>query len=165
MSPTTGWENFFVAEAGAAAALSGLVFVAVSISLRTILGSPHLRARATETLLTFLSVLAITTCGLVPDQGPATLGAEIGASGALLWVLAVRRHVRAHRDPNLEADARRWLWIRVLGAQASSLPFVAAGVLLLTGHDRGLLWVAPGTLASFAAGAFNAWVLLVEIQR
>jgi hypothetical protein len=29
MSSIHGWDNFFVAEAGAAAALSGLVFVAV----------------------------------------------------------------------------------------------------------------------------------------
>jgi modulator of FtsH protease len=162
---THGWDNFFVAEAGAAAALSGLVFVAVSISLKAILGSPHLRARAVETLLMFLSVLAITTCGLVPDQGSAALGTEIAGFGALVWIVATWRHVRAYRDPNLESEARRWLWIRILGGQASSIPFVVAGSLLVAGRDSGLAWVAPGTLASFAAGALNAWVLLVEIQR
>jgi hypothetical protein len=52
-----------------------------------------------------------------------------------------------------------------VGGQASSLPFIVAGALMLMGHVRGLLWVEPGTLASFAAGAFNAWVLLVEIQH
>jgi hypothetical protein len=77
------WDNFFVAEAGAAAALSGLVFVAVSISLRTILASPHLRARAREALQTFLAVLAIATCGLIPDQSAAALGMEIASFGAL----------------------------------------------------------------------------------
>jgi hypothetical protein len=33
------WGEFFVAQAGAAAVLAGLVFVAVSINLRTVLGS------------------------------------------------------------------------------------------------------------------------------
>jgi hypothetical protein len=164
-SPTAGWDNFFVAEAGAAAALTGLVFVAVSISLRTILASPQLRARARETLQTLLAVLAIATCGLIPDQSAAALGTEIAGFGALVWLTATVRHVRARRDPSLDADARRWLWLRVLGAQASSVPFVIAGVMLLTGREHGLVWVAPGTLASFAAGSFNAWVLLVEIQR
>jgi hypothetical protein len=145
--------------------LSGLVFVSVSISLRPILASPHLCARAREALLTFLSVLAIATCGLIPDQSVAALGTEIAGLGALVWRTATGRHLRAHRDPGLEANARRWLWIRVLGAQASSVPFMVAGVMLVAGREGGLAWVAPGTLASFAAGAFNAWVLLIDIQR
>jgi hypothetical protein len=40
---TTGWENFFVAEAGASAALLGLLFVAVSISLAKVLEYKHCR--------------------------------------------------------------------------------------------------------------------------
>ena len=164
-SPTAGWENFFVAQVGAAAALTGLLFVAVSISLRAILASQHLRDRATETLMTFMLVLSVATCGLVPGQGARALGAEMGAFGGFVWIVAARRHLRAHRDPGLEAKARRWLWARVLGAQASTLPFLAAGGSMLAGHEGGLAWVAPGTLGCFAAGAFNAWVLLVEIQR
>lgn len=159
------WESFFVAEAGAAAALSGLVFVSVSISLQHILGSSYLRDRAVETLLTFLTVLEVASCGLVPNQGSVPLGAEIGGFGVLLWLVSTRRNLRAYLDPNLEAEARRWLWVRFLGAQASSLPFIVAGLSLVTGHENGLLWIAPGTLASLVAGAFNAWVLLVEIQR
>jgi hypothetical protein len=45
------------------------------------------------------------------------------------------------------------------------MPFVVGGALLLCGDARGILGVAPGVLASFAAGALNACVLLVEIQR
>jgi hypothetical protein len=47
-TPTAGWENFFVAQVGAAAALSGLVFVAVSTSLPRIVANKHLRGRAPE---------------------------------------------------------------------------------------------------------------------
>jgi hypothetical protein len=164
-APTAGWENFFVAEVGAAAAFSGLLFVAVSISLPRIVASRHLPARATETLMTFLSVLVVATFGLVPAQSGAALGYEIAVAGLWMWIAATRRHVQAHRDPDLEEPARRWLWVRVLGAQAGSVPFVVAGVLLVRGNDSALFWVVPGTIASFVSGAFNAWVLLVEIQR
>ncbi|HTB77253.1 MAG TPA: hypothetical protein VK762_28610 [Polyangiaceae bacterium] len=164
-APTAGWENFFVAEVGAAAALSGLLFVAVSISLSRIVASRHLPDRAAETLVTFLSVLVVATLGLVPGQSGVALGYEIGGAGLLAWIAATRRQVRAYRDPDLEEPARRWLWVRVLGTQAGSVPFVVAGVLLVRGSENALLWVAPGTIASFVSGAFNAWVLLVEIQR
>ncbi len=42
----TGWENFFVAEVGASAALAGLIFVGVSINLNRILSLPRLPDRA-----------------------------------------------------------------------------------------------------------------------
>ena len=39
---TADWANFFVAEVGASAALSGLVVVAISINLSRILFFPQL---------------------------------------------------------------------------------------------------------------------------
>ena len=45
------WESFFLGEVGATAALTGLLFVAVSINLRPILEYPWLPALAGETLL------------------------------------------------------------------------------------------------------------------
>jgi hypothetical protein len=35
-----GWENFFVAEVGASATLTGLIFVSVSINLTKIMTYP-----------------------------------------------------------------------------------------------------------------------------
>jgi len=164
-SPQDAWQSFFVAQVGAAAALCGLVFVAVSISLQKILPSKHLRGRAMETLLVFFAVLTIATCGLIPSQGATALGLEIATVGVLVAVTAACRHLHAWRDRELPADARRWLWLRAVGAQASSLPFVVAGLLLVLGSERALVWLAPGVIAAFGVGALNAWVLLVEIQR
>src|SRR5271170_7159205 len=98
-APLSGWENFFVAEAGASAALAGLLFVAVSINLTRILAFPHLPGRAAEALIVLLSVLTSATFGLVPNQGAAALGAELLATG--LWVVAVASSIqwrsRKHR--------------------------------------------------------------------
>ena len=80
-------------------------------------------------------------------------------------LFSARRHWRAYRDPALESAARQWLWVRVVTAHAACAPFVVAGALLVAGSRHALLWVVPGTLGSFFAGAFNAWVLLVEIQK
>ena len=158
---TLGWENFFVAEVGAAAALSGLLFVAVSINLTRILAVEHLPDRAGETLVVLVGVLAVATFGLVPAQGHLALGCEVAATGLAMWLVTVRTQVRAYRN----VEARKWLLRRVVGTQVATIPFVVAGILIATGHPSGVYWLVPGVLASFAAGLQNAWVLLVEILR
>src|SRR5271169_1869497 len=66
------WHDLFIAAAGAAAALSGLIFVAVSINLREILaeekkiGSSYLTGRALESLAALLVILGISVVGLDP---------------------------------------------------------------------------------------------------
>jgi hypothetical protein len=158
---TAGWENFFVAEAGAAAALSGLLFVAVSINLPRILALPHLPERAGEALMILMSVLVVATFGLVPGQSRTALGAEIAGTGLVVFCASTRFQVRAYRD----VRTRPWLATRVTTTQIACLPFVIAGVLLAAGNARAIYGLVPGTILSFAAGVLNAWVLLVEIQR
>jgi modulator of FtsH protease len=156
-----GWESFFVAELGAAAALSGLLFVAVSINLPRILSIEHLPERAAETLVLLFSVLAVSTFGLVPGQSRELFGTELFIVGMTVWLVTLRIQIRAYAD----IETRRWLRLRVVGTQLSSIPFVAAGGLLASGNDLGIYAIVPGTIASFAWGVMNAWVLLVEIQR
>ena len=62
------WESFFVALAGAAAALVGLVFVALSINLTKVLGGRGLPERAAEAIVLLSSVLLVALLGLVPGQ-------------------------------------------------------------------------------------------------
>jgi hypothetical protein len=160
-SAAAGWDNFFVAEAGASAALTGLIFVAVSINLSRILSFPHLPGRAAQALLVLTPVLLTSTFSLVPGQSLQLLGAEIGGVGlvAILGMSWVQIRDRVH------VQRTYWVTSSVLTSQLPLLPFVVCGVLLLLGHPRGLYWVVPGTVLSFVAGVLNAWVLLVEILR
>jgi hypothetical protein len=52
--PISEWNTLLSVRAGAAATLTGLVFVAVSINLSKILTFPGLPGRAAESLLQFL---------------------------------------------------------------------------------------------------------------
>jgi modulator of FtsH protease len=156
-----GWHDFFVAEAGASAALAGLLFVAISINLTRILEYRHLPSRAIEALLALLSVLVIATFALVPDQSPLSFGIEIGGAGLVIWAIQTVALIRTWKDAHPRAKSTA----RILTNQLPSLPFVIAGVLLAAGHPTAIYWVVPGTLLSFAAGIFGAWVLLIEIQR
>jgi hypothetical protein len=155
------WDNFFVAEAGASAALTGLLFVAVSINLTRVLQFPQLPTRAAETLISLVSVLVVSTFALVPGQSMRAYGLEIGAAGLATWAVQTLAFTRTHR-----ADRQYiTLWARAITNQVPPLPFVIAGGLLVAGRSQGMYWIVPGILLSFAAGIFGAWVLLVEIQR
>jgi len=162
MYTTAGWENFFVAEVGAAAALTGLLFVAVSINLAKILSFPHLPGRAGESLIMLMGVLMVSALGLVPGQSRVALGAEIVGVGLLVWLFPIRIQRRAARLPGARTP---WVTTRAFIHQVGSLPLLVAGISILAGSGGGLYWIVPGTLLAFASGILNSWVLLVEIQR
>ena len=61
-----GWNDFFVVTGGAAAALTGLIFVGVSISLNKILSIPGLPNRAFLSILLLLTILVFSALLLVP---------------------------------------------------------------------------------------------------
>jgi hypothetical protein len=157
----TDWGNFFVAEAGAAAALAGLLFVAVSINLSRILAFPQLPGRAAESLISILSVLIVASCGLIPGQGLRALGIEAVASGLIVLMAASSLQFRARKNRHPQDKPV----MRAATAQLPAVPFLLGGALLLGGSANGIYWLAAGALASLGGGVFNAWVLLIEIQR
>jgi hypothetical protein len=158
-----GWAEFAVAVAGAAAVLTGLIFVAVSINLERILAVRGLPGRAGESVGMFLGVLVLSLFILVPGQSERALGWEITVAGVIYLV-----GLLAILAPGVTARTRQpasWKVTRVVAAVAASLPAVICGVSLLTGDGGGLYWLVPCFLVSFVVGIGNAWVLLVEVVR
>lgn len=153
-----GWDNFFVAEAGAAAALAGLLFVSVSINLTRILEFPSLPPRAAEALLVLFAVLLLSLLALVPGQSPSLLGAEVTGLGVVLWIALTLTLARGGKP-------RQYAMLRVLLNQLPPIMFVVAGVMLYSGHPAGLYWLVPATLLAILASVAAAWVLLIEILR
>jgi hypothetical protein len=158
----TPWQTFLAAELGAGAALTGLLFVAVSINLERILSFPKLPARAGETLTLLLLVVVIASLGLAP-QSPAALALEViaCAGGTAAIVLAVQlRH-----GPDDPADPIWWYLTRIATIQVPALLFLAAGITLALRQGGGMYWMLPAVLTAFLGAVYTAWVLLVEIIR
>ncbi len=86
MNPLADWQTLFAVQAGAAATLTGLVFVAVSINLPRIIETPGLPGRAAESMLQFLQVFFVSLAILIPQQPLTTLGCEAFFVAALAWL-------------------------------------------------------------------------------
>jgi modulator of FtsH protease len=159
----SAWTDFAVAVAGAAAALSGLLFVAVSINLSRILAFPNLPARAGQTLIMLVTPLVVALLVLIPDQRGDVLGTEL-LVGATLLVPALG-WLNRPSTRSVEEDWVGYVVSRIAPAVLVVGFLATAGISLLAVAGGGLYWIAPVVVIAIVAGLGNAWVLLVEIQR
>jgi hypothetical protein len=155
---TAEWTDFSVAVVGASAALTGLLFVAVSINIEQILAVDALAGRALSTMILFVVPLVVGTLVLVPGQSPTALGLELIGTGV---VLRINRPVnRGELEPR-----SGWLLIRFVPSVTITVFLLLAGATLIAQAGGGLYWVAPAIVEAFVGGLVTVWVLLVEIRR
>jgi hypothetical protein len=159
----TAWAAFFAAEVGATASLIGLVIVAISINLSSIISHPHLPGRAIETLVMLGGVLLVSSVGLVPGQPVSALGCEIFAIGVAAWLVSIATNVLSRNDP---VAGKKWAPVlRIFVGQLATVPIVVSGAVVFVWGPVGLYWLLPSVVFCLIAGVMNAWVLLVEIVR
>jgi modulator of FtsH protease len=164
VTPVERWSDFFVATAGAAAALAGLVIVAVSVNVREILQYRQLPARAAAAIASLVLALVVSIAGLAP-QPVLAYGLEALVLGAAAWAI----HVASGRITWLGSRAsgrpvHEPLQVIVLG-QAQTLPVLIGAALVTAGAPAGEYVVFAGILAIFPLAVLDAWVLLIEILR
>jgi hypothetical protein len=161
---TEGWGELFLAEAGASAALGGLLFVAVSINLNRIIAIRSLPGAALGAIVLLVAVLMVSTFALVPGQPRWVLATEVLVVGIAAWSILTAIWIGVLRAP-IPNQPRFVPIISVVVTQAATLPMVVAGVSLLLGAGGGLYWLVPGLAFSLVVAIVNAWVLLVEVVR
>jgi hypothetical protein len=148
------WETFAEITGGAAATLTGLLFVAVSIRIDYIARSQELRNRAAQTLCLFGAVLITAILLAIPGQAYRTLGLE-------LIVLAVILDRRAKINRSSEPIARVF---EVLAPnQVTSVLLLVPGILLALGERAGLYVLIVPMLEALVGGVANAWLFLTKI--
>jgi hypothetical protein len=156
---TATWLGFGEVLAAVAGALTGLLFVALSVKSDVLAASRSLSSRAAETLVLFMISVLIAVF-LVAPQPPVALGAELLAlavvSGITLFVLD--RRAGHASDQGVAAYIERFSPNTITAV----LVGVAALSFLLKAGD-GLYWLIPAAVASLVGGVVNAWLFLVKI--
>jgi hypothetical protein len=164
---TESWGDPFLAAAGATAALSGLIFVAVSVNIGPVLeadmrsGENFLTGRALEALVALLNVLAISIVGLTPTIPRGAFAAFILVVAAESAISPVRALRASRNQPSLHGAAL----LRLVTAFTLTASFLVAGITLALGHGGGLFWLPVAFVVAVFVAAVNAWVLLVEVLR
>jgi uncharacterized integral membrane protein len=158
-----GWENFLVGELGASGALTGLVFVGVSINLTKIMSSSSLINRALEALIALVVVLFSSSLLLIPGQSGLASGIEVLLIGVLDWMAMLILQLQTLRK--VEQQYRGSFARLSMPSQMAALSFVIAGIVFLIFGTGGLYWIVAATLLSFLAAFIDSWVLLIEINR
>ncbi|HEV3103658.1 MAG TPA: hypothetical protein VG426_15120 [Candidatus Dormibacteraeota bacterium] len=157
MPTISSWHDYFVMVGGGSAALTGLVFVAMTLHLEEITGNVVHRHRA-RTILAGLTAVFIR-CALVLMAGQSAQAVAVELFGVLVVVEAIL--YRSIRQAARDAD-RSVLW-RALGSFACLVLEQAGAVILFFGGGWGLYVVGLGMMSSFVFMVSGAWLLLVGV--
>ena len=153
------WRDFGVTVAGLAGALTGLLFVAVSLKSEALARSRSLSFRAAQTLVLFMTA-AIAAILLVAPQPGSALGAELLAVAAVSGIALLVFDRRAGHDQ--DSGVARY-FERASPNLITAVLVALAGLTLLLTAGGGLYWMIPATLASLVGGVINAWLFLVKV--
>jgi len=160
-----GWHEFYVLVGTSAAALTGLMFVVISISPETIAERPAagVRAFVTPTMVFFTTALAISALMLVPHLAPAALAAllALASVAGIAYLLWVRGH---HRWRAGKLDAEDWVFFIGLPFLSYILLLVAA-IAIWRGSAPGAPMLAFVTALLLVVGIHNAWDLVIWLSQ
>jgi len=161
------WHGFFAPQVGATAALTGLLFVALSVNIARIMQFPWLPSRAGLTIVVLVAALLESSLTLFPPTLArfgldATMLVAIVAYASALSLWGLKRKVPS--EWRTHPDYGRAHLLNLAAIQFATIPAIVGVALLLAGGN-GYAWVAMGVLFSLVYGILSSWILLVEILR
>jgi len=154
------WHDFFLMVGGGAAALAGLVFVAMSINLGIIAQDPTHKNRAIGTLTGFSAIFMICALGLIGDQNHKSIGIEWLVISIPATYIYIRGYIRAIRMAGSPVSIGR----TVIGTAYYAAQIIGS-VLLILGKISGLYIASVAMVISFASLISGAWLLIIGIHE
>ena len=145
------WQNFYIMIGTANAAITGLLFVALSMHLKQILTHPIYKPRAIVVLVILTTQIIISAIVLAPQSREA-MGWEILALNLAFLALNIRYRTPARITPGSALT----IAFRVI--------YLLASVSLITGVGGGF-YVLGGILTlTVVRSISNCWTLLTALE-
>ena len=156
------WNNFFLMVGGGAAALAGLIFVAMSINPESVIRNSTHKHRAINMLTGFTAVFMACSLALLGNQYLVELGVE----WLFLWLIATAIFVRGYVIAIKSGMSSIGLNLpRLAGGTMCYLAEVIGATLLILGYSAGLYIAAIATIVLFAFLISGAWLLIIGVYE
>ena len=159
------WHDFYVMIGSGAAALTGLLFVIVSLG-------PHVVAKSVDTgvrafispiAVHFTSALALSALMLAPEIPRLPLGTAVavGGAGLIVYTLWTRANTqwRHNKLPLLD-----WIWFIGL-PMLTFLLIAGSGIAIAANAAIGLYALATASVLLIVVGIRNAWDIVVWMTQ
>ena len=156
------WHDFFVTAGTAAAALTGLLFVALSIQLDRVLGHPEHRFRARGNFFGLTVVMVMALVVLIPTFSGAWLGVALivpNVTAAVVNGWHIRRVLPTFFTGSIIFP------LRVALSYVFLFMGVFGGVSVTLGKGGGLVWPAIESIGMLLIALLGAWSLLVGVAQ
>src|SRR5579864_1029536 len=156
------WSNFFVMVGGGAAALAGLVFIAMSINLSIITRDATHKNRAIATMTGFTAVFMICALALMGNQSYRWVGVEWLVVSIVPTTTYIRVYFRAKKVGRSSVGLSIGRFIAGAGCYVAQ---IIGSALLISGYVAGLYVASVAMVLSFAFFISGAWLLITGVQE
>ncbi len=170
-SVLSAWSSFYVMTGSSAAALTGLMFVVITLVTRTERAEGEdthagISTFSTPTVMHFAAALLVSAVLIAPWPSLIHAGVVVALIGLYSVAYTLRVMHRTRRLTFYRADLEDWTWYTIL-------PFVAHGAIsggaiaLAAGPVQALFIIAGGVVLLIFVGIRNAWdvVTYIAIER
>ena len=156
------WHDFFITVGGAAAAVTGLVFVALSLNLEVVTRDATHRYRAIGTLMNFAGIFVLCALALMGGQNHLAIGAEWLIVSSSFCGVFVHGFLRARSDGGTQTTPSL---VRTMVGTTFYVAQITGSVVLLFDATAGLYIAAVAMVILGAYSVSGAWLLLVSAHQ
>jgi hypothetical protein len=155
----SAWSNFYVMTGSSAAALTGLMFVVISLVTgrgRSDGSQDGIATFSTPTVMHFAAALLVSAVLIAPWRSLVPAGVVVALMGLYGVATILRVMYRARQLTVYTADLEDWTWYTILPLVAYGA--VSAGAIALaTVPAQALFILAGGIVLLIFIGIRNAW--------
>jgi hypothetical protein len=155
------WNGFFQLVGASAAALTGLIFVSMSLNLQAIIQDANHRNRAICNLTGFIHVFLICALAIIGGQNHQAVGVEWLVLAGVAEIIYINGYIQARKGGR--SSFGLGIQRLALGVACYMAEMVGAMILIL-GHITGIYVASVAMMSNIIFFISGAWLIMVGVQ-